>query len=461
MIHLNIDGREVKCEQGRTILDAARENGIDIPTLCHDERVKSYGACGLCMVEIDGSPRLIRACGTVAAGGMIIRTSTPRVLRSRKMTLELLLSDHAGDCRAPCSLNCPGHTDCQGYVGLIANGRFEEALKLIKDIIPLPASIGRVCPHPCEKECRRKLVEEPINILHLKRFAADWDLASARPYLPDVEPDSGKRVAIVGGGPGGLSAAYYLRQGGHEVTVFDAMDEMGGMLRYGIPEYRLPKAVLDAEIDIIKRLGINTRNNVRLGRDVTLASLRTRYDAVILAVGAWRSMPMGCPGEELGSVVGGIDYLREAAQNNPVYRGSRVAVVGGGNTAMDACRTAVRLGADEVFTLYRRTREEMPAEEIEITEAEQEGVVFKYLVNPIEFTGENGVVTEVKLQKMTLGEPDASGRRAPVPLKGETETLSVDLVIIAIGQGLDPTGLEEVELTRRKTVAADERTFET
>ncbi|MDR2650654.1 MAG: FAD-dependent oxidoreductase [Clostridiales bacterium] len=461
MIHLNIDGRELKCEQGRTILEAARENDINIPTLCHDERVKSSGACGLCVVETDNSPRLSRACATMAADGMIIRTNTPRVRESRKMTLDLLLSDHAGDCRAPCMLNCPGHTDCQGYVGLIANGQFEEALKLIKDIIPLPASIGRICPHPCEKECRRKLVEEPVSIAHLKRFAADLDLTSAQPYLPEINPVSGKRAAIAGGGAGGLSAAYYLRRSGHEVTIFDAMDEMGGMLRYGIPEYRLPKTVLNAEIAVIQRLGVKMRNNIRVGRDITLASLRNRYDAVILAVGAWRSAPMGLSGEELGNVVGGIDYLRAAARNNPVYSGRRVAVVGGGNTAMDACRTAVRLGADEVYTLYRRTREEMPAEESEIIEAEQEGVVFKYLVSPLAFTGEKGVVTQVNLQKMALGEPDASGRRAPVPLPGETEILSVDLVIIAIGQVLDPAGLDGVTLTRRKTVAADEYTFET
>ena len=461
MTHLNINGRELKSEQGRTILQAARENGIDIPTLCHDERVKSYGACGLCVVEADGSPRLLRSCATLAADGMIIRTNTARVRESRKTALDLLLSDHAGDCLAPCMLNCPGHTDCQGYVGLIANEQYEEALKLIKDIIPLPASIGRVCPHPCEEACRRRLVEEPISICHLKRFAADLDLNKENPYIPDIGPESGKRVAIIGGGPGGLSAAYYLRRRGHDVTVYDAMDEMGGMLRYGIPEYRLPKAVLDAEIGIFGRMGINMRNNIRIGTDITLNSIRKNNDAVVLAAGAWRSAPMGCPGEDLGNITGGIDYLRAAAQLKPVYKGSRVAVVGGGNTAMDACRTAIRLGADVVYTLYRRTREEMPAEEIEITEAEQEGVIFRYLVSPIAFTGENGVVTQVKLQKMTLGEPDASGRRAPVPLEGETETLCVDLAIIAIGQGPDPQGFDEVALTRRKTIQADEHTFET
>jgi len=236
---------------------------------------------------------------------------------------------------------------------------------------------------------------------------------------------------------------------------------MGGMLRYGIPEYRLPKHVLDAEINLIGRMGVKMRNNTRIGRDVTLASLRKDYDAVILAVGAWRSVPMGCPGEELGGVVGGIDYLRAITLNNPIYRGSRVAVTGGGNTAMDSCRTAIRLGADAVYVLYRRTRREMPAEETEIIEAEQEGVIFKYLVNPIEFKGEGGVVTHVRLQKMKLGEPDAGGRRAPVPLEGETETLCVDLVITAIGQGLDPEGLEGVALTRGKTIQADEHTFET
>ncbi len=461
-IRLNINGKEVTGFAGQTILTVAKENGIEIPTLCYDQRMEIYGSCGLCVVEVEGSNKLFRACATEIAEGMIVHTDTHRVRESRKTNLELLLSNHVGDCRPPCALACPAHTDCQGYVGLIANGEYEEALKLIKEKIPLPASIGRVCPHPCETACRRKLVEEPVSILNLKRYAADIDLNSLQPYLPDCAPDSGCKVAIVGGGPGGLSAAYYLAQAGHQVTVFDAMPKMGGMLRYGIPEYRLPKAVLDKEILLISALGVIMRNGVKIGRDMTLDSLQKDYDAVLIAIGAWTSSGLRCPGEELPGVYGGIHFLRQVVANEPVHIGKKVAVVGGGNTAMDACRTAIRLGASEVYNIYRRTKDEMPAEKIEIEEAEQEGVVFKYLVNPLQIiAGEDGSVHQVRLQKMALGEPDASGRRRPVPIEGAEETLDVDTIIAAIGQGVDPEGMGDVALTKWHTIIADENTFTT
>ncbi len=462
IIKLNIDGREVTGHDGQTILEIARNNGIFIPTLCNDERVKASGACGICVVQSETSPRLLRSCSTAAANGLIITTNSEKVKRSRQTALELLLSDHIGDCRAPCMNACPGNTDCQGYVGLIANGEFEEALRLIKGKIPLPACIGRVCPHPCEEACRRQKVEESISIAQLKYFVADMDLKSNNEYMPDIKAATGKKVAIIGGGPGGLSAAYYLRMEGHDVTIYDAMEKMGGMLRYGIPEYRLPKTVVDAEVRNIESLGVKLINNVKVGRDITITHLRDQYDAVIVAVGAWKSLPLRCPGEELEGVVGGIDFLRKVTLNQPLLFGKKVAIVGGGNTAMDACRTSVRLGASEVYNIYRRTKAEMPAEEIEIVEAEEEGVIFKYLTNPIEIIGdENGKVSKIRLQKMELGEPDASGRRAPVAIEGAEEVIELDTVIIAIGQGLDATGLEIVELTKRNTIAADETTFRT
>ncbi len=462
MIKVNINGKELIGYEGQTILQIAQNNNIQIPTLCNDERVKPSGACGICVVEVENSPRLVRSCSTLASNGMVILTDSKRVARSRKTALELLLSDHTGDCVAPCKEACPAKTDCQGYVGLIANGQHEQALELIKDKIPLPASIGRVCPHPCEEACRRKLVEEPINIAQLKRFAADVNINSKNPLIAKIKKDTGKKVAIVGGGPGGLSAAYFLRQEGHNVSVFDAMDKMGGMLRYGIPEYRLPKAVLDCEIEMIEKMGVNMVNNVKIGEDITLEFLQKNYDAVIIAVGAWKSIPLRCEGEQLTGVVGGIDFLREAAVNGEFPFGKKVAIVGGGNTAMDACRTSVRLGALEVYNIYRRTKAEMPAEDIEILEAEEEGVVFKYLTNPIEIIGdENGKACKIRLQKMKLGEPDASGRRAPVAIEGEEEILDVDAVIIAIGQTLDTNGFESVGLTRKRTIAADEKTFRT
>ena len=240
VINLNINGKEVKGNAGQTILDIARANKIEIPTMCFDERVEIYGSCGLCVVEVEGIPKLLRSCATVASDGMIINTNTDRVKSSRKTALELLLSDHVGDCRPPCVLACPGYTDCQGYVGLAANMEYREGLKLIKEQLPLPTCIGRVCPHPCETACRRQLVEEPISIAYLKSFLADIDLASDDVFMPELGEPTGKKVAIIGGGPGGLSAAYFLRVAGHEATIYEQMPEMGGMLRYGIPEYRLP-----------------------------------------------------------------------------------------------------------------------------------------------------------------------------------------------------------------------------
>lgn len=460
MVNLTINGKEITAPAGSTILEAARSNGIYIPTLCYDEAVEIYGACGLCVVEAQGVPKLLRSCSSKVSEGMVINTESERVVKSRKIAMELLMSAHDGDCVAPCQLACPANTDCQGYVGLIANGKFDDALKLIKEKIALPASIGRVCPHPCEKACRRGKVEEPINIAQLKAFAADLDLKGDA-YLPEIAEETGKKVAIVGGGPAGLTAAFYLRRMGHQVTVFDMMEKMGGMLRYGIPQYRLPKEVLDSEISVIEKTGVKLVNNVKFGKDITLDMLKSVNDAVILAPGAWKSTPMRVKGEDIKGVYGGIDFLRSVIKGEKVDIGERVAVCGGGNTAMDACRTAVRLGAKEVYVIYRRTQQEMPAEEIEIKESMEEGVIYKFLTNPVEIHGENGRVSAMTLQLMELGEPDASGRRRPVAIEGKTEYLPVDSVIMAIGQKFDSTDFSSIELTDRGTILADEDTFKT
>lgn len=324
----------------------------------------------------------------------------------------------------------------------------------------MPACIGRVCPHPCEDGCRRQMVEESISIAYLKYFAADR-VIQAGGYLPPKAAATGKRVGIIGGGPGGLTAAYYLSLKGHRVTVVDAMPQMGGMLRYGIPEYRLPKRVLDEEVAEIASLGVEMKNNFRIGRDVTFEEFKNSYDAVVLAIGAWESMPIGCPGEELDGVMGGIDFLRQVAMGEKPAIGDQVAVVGGGNTAMDACRTAVRLGAKEVYVVYRRTEAEMPAEQLEIDEAREEGVIYKFLTNPAEIIGENGRVKEIKLQVMELGEPDESGRRRPVPVEGKFETLPVTCVISAIGQKANVAGFEGIELNRKGIISADETSYRT
>ena len=460
MLNLTINGKNITVEEGTTILQAAKDNGIYIPTLCYDDAVKVYGACGLCVVEAEGIPKLLRSCSAKCSEGMVVNTESKRVVQSRKIAMELLMSAHDGDCVAPCQLNCPARTDCQGYVGLIANGEYEAALKLIKNKVSLPASIGRVCPHPCETACRRGKVDEAINIAQLKAFAADMDLNSDS-YLPEKNAPTGKKIAIIGGGPAGLTAAYRLAISGHEVTVYDMMEKMGGMLRYGIPQNRLPKEVLDNEIAIIEKLGVKMINGVKLGKDFTVASLKAQNDAVIVAVGAWKSSSMRTPGEELNGIYGGIDFLRAVALKQEINIGDKVVICGGGNTAMDACRTAVRLGAKEVYCVYRRTRNEMPAEDIEITEAEEEGVQFKFLTNPISFNGKDKKVKSVTLQLMELGEPDASGRRRPVAIEGKTEELDVDSVIVAIGQKLVNEDVSELKLTDRGNIEADIDTFKT
>ena len=459
-IKYTIDGVEVIANEGETILASATRAGVEIPTLCFAENTAIYGACGVCVVEVEGVPKLLRSCSAKPMEGYVVHTDTPRVIRARKTAFELLLSDHTGDCRGPCKLNCPAGTDCQKYVNEIKDGKYKDAVNTIYEAFPLPASIGRVCPHPCEDACRRQLVEEPISIAFLKAFAADKVLASDDKYVISVGADTGKRVAIIGGGPAGLTAAYKLREYGHAVTIFDQQPKMGGMLRYGIPEYRLPKAVLDQEIAIIEAAGVEMKNNVKLGKDIQFDELVKTYDAVLIAIGAWTSVPMRVPGEDLPGVVGGINFLGKLGMGETPVIGKRVAICGGGNTAMDACRTAVRLGAEEVYVVYRRTRNEMPAAEIEIEEAEEEGVIFKFLTNPIEIYGD-GKVEGMTLQVMELGEPDASGRRSPVPVEGKTEDIKLDNVIMAIGQVANCEGISGVELTKKGTVLCDEMTFRT
>lgn len=470
-IHITLNGQQVACEAGQTILQVARANGANIPTLCHDEILEPFGSCWICVVEVKGARGFVPACATKVADGMVVDTESERITAARRMCLQLLLSNHYGDCIGPCVLKCPANCDAQGYIALIANGMEAEAIKLIKQTLPLPATLGRVCPHPCEDECRRTLVEEPVAICYLKRFAADRDLGSGQPYLPACLPDSGKKVAVVGAGPAGLTAAYYLRQKGHAVTIYEALPRSGGWLRYGIPQYRLPKEVLDREIKTITDLGIEIKHNQKLGEHFTLEGLKAEYDAVFLGLGAHASTKMGVANEDAPHVVAGIDFLKKLALGEPMdFKKDgirRVAVIGGGNTAIDAARTSLRLGAEEVMIVYRRTEREMPANPLEIEEARKEGVKFQFLTAPTAVvacapgrspgSGSGAVVC----QRMELGEPDASGRRRPVPVKGSDFHLEADLIIACIGQSPDLSGLGEghgLKVTKWGTIEADPET---
>lgn len=456
-VNIFINGKEYSADTQKSLLDNILGSGVYLPHLCHNKELESYGGCGLCLIEVEGIRKPLRACSTTVNEGMKVTTSTPDLEKSRKVALSLIMSDHSGDCKAPCYMACPTHQDIQGYVGLIANGKEREALELIKQDNPLPASIGRVCPHPCEEKCRRKHLEGAVSICALKRFAAD----SYEDYIPECEVFNGKTVAVVGAGPAGLSCAYFLAVKGYKVKVFEAQSHGGGMLRYGIPAYRLPKNILDKEIENIEKMGVEFFYSKKLGVDFTVSSLKNEYDAVFLATGAWRSSTLGCSGDDLEGVVGGIDMLFRVANGENVDLGKKVCVVGGGNTAIDAVRTAVRLGAEKVTLVYRRTENEMPAEHDEIRDAKAEGVEFKFLASPLEVIGENGKVKGIKLQNMRLGEPDSSGRRSPVAIDGSTEILECDTVISAIGQRVVAEDLDSVELTRKTTISVDEKTYMT
>jgi formate dehydrogenase major subunit len=432
MIEVTLNGKKIWTQAGITILELAKRHGIKIPTLCHDEELKPYGSCWVCAVEVAGRRGFVTSCGTVISSGMEIRTDNEAIRKARKMALELLISDHYADCVAPCTVACPDHVDIQTYVSLIANGQYHEAVKVIKETLPMPLSIGRVCPAFCEKECRRQIVEEPVAIRQLKRFAADEDLGDVWNYVPEKLPAKGKKVAIIGAGPSGLTCGYYLSNQGYEVKVFEAAPAAGGWLRYGIPEYRLPKVTLDAEIALMCSNGMQIEYNTELGKDIFMKDLAKAYDAVYLAIGAQKAVPMPVPGSDLKGCLLGVDFLKAHAMGNAPELGERVAIVGGGNTAIDCARTAIRKGC-KVSLIYRRTKEEMPADAFEIEASEHEGVEFFYLSNPVEYIGDNGSLKLVKIEKMRLGEPDSSGRRRPEPT-GDFFELPFNSIIAAISQ---------------------------
>ena len=368
---------------------------------------------------------------------------------------------------APCKAACPAHIPVQGYLKLAAQGRYTEALELIKTENPFPAVCGRICNKRCEAECTRGDVDEAVAIDEVKRFIADHDMHEETRFVPKMVNQIGRpyteKIAVIGAGPAGMSCAYYLAQKGYPVTVFDRNPVPGGMLTLGIPSFRLEKDVLNAEIDILKEMGVEFRCGIEVGKDVTIQQLRDEgYKGFYLAIGAQKSAKLRIPGEELEGVLGGVDFLREVNLGNKPDIGRRCAVIGGGNVAMDVCRSAVRLGAEETYVFYRRSEAEMPADPEEVREAMEEGVKFRFLSAPVEIIGTDGRVSAIKIEKMALGEPDEKGRRKPVGT-GEFEIVEIDSVIGAVGQTVDWGTLDvgALKTTKKNTAEADSLTYQT
>jgi NADPH-dependent glutamate synthase beta subunit-like oxidoreductase len=339
---------------------------------------------------------------------------------------------------SPCKVECPAHIDVQGYVNLAAKGKFREALKLIKLASPFPSICGRVCHHPCESGCNRQQIDAPVTIRSVERFLADVDLKSKKRYVPEPKGRKKEKIAVIGSGPAGLSCAFYLAREGYKVTIFEKAKRLGGMLTLGIPAYRLPREIVAAEIRLIRRMGVTIKTGVEVGKEVTVAQLRKKgFKAFFVGIGTQECLRLGVEGEDLKGVYGGLDYLRSVNLGKRVSLGKRVAVIGGGNTAMDAVRSARRLGSKDVFILYRRTVEEMPSRPEEIEECREEGIPIHELAQPLRVIGENGKVKAIECIKMKLGGLDETGRRKPEPVAGSEFTMDVDAVITALGQEAD------------------------
>jgi NADPH-dependent glutamate synthase beta subunit-like oxidoreductase len=337
-----------------------------------------------------------------------------------------------------CKVGCPAHINVQGYVNLAVKGKFQEALQLIKETSPFPSVCGRVCHHPCESHCSRSQIDEAVAAHSIERFLADLDLKADKRLLPGVRAKRKEKVAIVGSGPAGLTCAYYLAQEGYQVTIFEKASVLGGMLTMAIPSYRLPREIVEAEIQLIHDMGVTMKTGMEVGKDITIAQLRKeRFKAFFIAIGTQKCMRLDIAGEDLEGVYGGLDYLRQVNLGEPVKLEKNVAVIGGGNTAMDAVRSARRLGAQNAFILYRRSLEEMPSRPEEIEECREEGISIHTLTQPIRFIGESGRVKAIECIKTRLTELDQSGRRKPEPIPGSEFTINVDAVITALGQEAD------------------------
>ena len=412
---LTIDGKTVHAYENQTLLSVAIDNGItDIPNMCDDEKLEPTATCRMCLVHIEGVKQPLPSCTTPALPGMVVTTNSDELFHIRRTNLEMLLSDHNAYCQPPCQIDCPTHIDIPGYLELIAKGSMKEAARLVKEVLPFPYILGLTCPAPCQKACRRALVEEEIAICRMHGHAAETCLLDPpHPYPQD--PSTGKKIAIVGSGPAGLTAAYYLALKGHYCKVFEMMPQPGGMLRYGIPEYRLPKDLMDREIQHVWDLGVDLQLNVKLSQDFTIDDLFAQgFDAVYIGIGAWTSNPLSVPGEDAEGVVNAIQFLAEKVEGKPVpvQEGREVVVLGGGFTTFDCTRTSLRLGA-KVHTGYRRSIKEMTATMDEIEDAQAEGTELIFYIQQTRVIVENGKVAGIEFVRNKLGEPDASGRRRP------------------------------------------------
>jgi len=362
---------------------------------------------------------------------------------------------------APCMDACPAHLDVPTYVELIKDLQFEESLALIRERNALPGVCGRVCIRPCEFNCRRANIDDPVQIKTLKRFVADYEMQHQRKPHCEIEQKKAEKVAIVGAGPAGLAAAYYLGLNGYPVKIFEALPEGGGMAAVGIPDYRLPRNILQYEIGVIEKAGVEIQYDTRVGRDITLDDLKAQgFRAIFIGVGAHLSKKMRLEGEDAGyeGFIKGVDFLRDINLGKEVYKGKKLLVVGGGNVAIDCVRSAFRAGFTDANIVYRRSRSEMPADDVEIEDAEKEGVHFHFLTLPTRIITENNRVTAVECIRMELGEPDESGRRRPVPVEGSEFIIETDVLIPAIGQDVDLSLLPDdsaIEQTKWSTIVVD------
>ena len=472
----------------------------DIVSLTHHYlkqiRKLSCGECSVCMIGIDKLLHIMRQMGEgkgskadIAEMKAIIKQvsvnskcgfgqsalfpvlDSIRYYRSDFLGLikgerELEDKDYSYAVTAPCMDACPAGLDVPGYIELIRNNKFEESLDLIRENCILPGVVGRVCTHPCEDACVRKDIDEPVSIRLLKKAAADYDLQHGGSSLSGPKKERKERIAIIGAGPAGLAAGYSLRLMGYGVTIFESLPHAGGMAAVGIPEYRLPRDVLNHEVDLIKRTGVEIKLNTKVAK-VSLKELKDKgYDAAFIAVGAHIGTKIGAEGEDKGydGFVDGVEFLRNLNLGKKVQPRKKVIVIGGGNTALDCARSCVRIGFDDVEVIYRRSRVEMPASNEEIEEAKKEGVKFNFLMTPIKILAKDGKATGVECIKMRLGVPDESGRRRPVPIKGSEFTMDADMIIPAIGQRPElpeTPDKKEIEMTKWGTARVDPVTYMT